>query len=55
MLDTIAIILFILILVYIVAGFNRQQVEKNNARIKMIEERQKEIEKRKKEFSKKDK
>jgi len=43
MLDTIMIILFILFLVFVVAGFNRQQVEKNNERAKMLEERQKEF------------
>jgi len=54
MLDTIMVILFILFLVYVVAGFNRQQVEKHNARTDMLNERQKEFEANNKEESKED-
>jgi len=46
--DTIMVILFILFLVYIVAGFNRQQVKKHNDRVNMLDKRQKEFEEKNK-------
>ena len=47
--DTIVLILFVLFLVFIVAGFNRQQVQKHNERMDMLDKRQKEFEKKNKE------
>jgi uncharacterized membrane protein len=45
--DTIILIIFVLFLVFIVAGFNRQQVQKNLDRAEMLEKRQKEFEAKK--------
>jgi len=51
--DTIMIILFVLFLIYIVAGFNKQQVKKHNDRMDMLDKREKEYqEKLKKQNSK---
>ena len=50
--DTIMLVLFVLFLIYIVAGFNRQQVQKHNERMDMLDKRQKEFEEKKKEESK---
>ncbi len=47
--DTIVLILFVLFLVFVVAGFNRQQVQKHNERMDMLDKRQKEFEKKNKE------
>jgi uncharacterized membrane protein len=47
--DTIVLILFVLFLVFIVAGFNKQQVKKHNERMDMLDKRQKEFEKKNKE------
>ncbi len=40
--DTIAVVLFVFILFIIIAGFNRQMVEKNKARKEMQEKREEE-------------
>ncbi len=39
--DTIALILFIIVLFIVIAGFNRQMVEKNTARKELALEREK--------------
>ena len=46
--DTIMLVLFVLFLIYIVAGFNKQQVKKHNDRMDMLDKRQKEFEEKKK-------
>jgi len=47
--DTIVIILFVLLLIYVVAGFNKQQVAKHDKRMDMLDERQKQFEAKQKE------
>jgi p-aminobenzoyl-glutamate transporter AbgT len=42
--DTIILVLFVLFLIYLVAGFNRQQIKKHNDKMDMLDKRQKEFE-----------
>lgn len=49
--DTIMVILFVLFLVYIVAGFNRNQVKKHNDRINILNKREEEYKKKLKDKS----
>jgi flagellar biogenesis protein FliO len=44
--DTIMIILFVLFLTYIVAGFMRQQVDKHHDKMDMLDEREKKYQKK---------
>jgi len=50
--DAIVIILFVLLLIYVVAGFNKQQVDKHDKRMDMLDERQKQFEAKQKEKEK---
>ena len=47
--DTIVLILFVLLLIFLVAGFNKQQVQKHNKRMDELEKRQKDLNKKDKE------
>ncbi len=44
--DTIVLILFVLLLIFLVAGFNKQQVQKHNKRMDELEKRQKDLNKK---------
>ena len=46
--DTIVLIAFVGLLIFLVAGFNRQQVQKHNKRMDEIEKRNKEFEEKNK-------
>ena len=46
--DTIAIILFIIVLFIVIGGFNRQMVEKNKERARIAKEREEKLKQAKK-------